>query len=387
MDHHEETNEPIEQAAPPGSQAPKSSPWRRIQAAVLVLVALAAGAFAYWFYFVRGIVYSDDARVDANLVDVAPQIGGKLTELRVHEGESVRQGQVLYVLDKTARQAALERAAADVTGAQARLDIAKAEYDKALHGPRAAEIRIALAANQSAEAEAQLATSDWERAKALFDKNVLTDADRQKAMTAWERATHAQQEAVNRLHLVQQGTRSEDILAAKANVARAEADLAAARAANAQAQVNLDDTDVAAPFAGIVVRKWRDPGSTVAPGTPVVTLLNPATLHVAANIEEKDLHNVAVGDQVSIAVDAYPGTSLTGRVTQILRATNSQFGMIPSEGVSGTFIKVTQRVPLRIALEEPPPDLELSPGLSVEVSIRVRSGAPAPPPATEVSGE
>jgi len=107
---------------------------------------------------------------------------------------------------------------------------------------------------------------------------------------------------------------------------------------------------------------------------PVISMFDPATLRVDANIEEKYLHDVAVGDEADISVDAYPALQLKGRVTEILRATNSEFSLIPAEGVSGTFIKVTQRVPLRIAVAAPP-DLALGPGLSVEVKIRIGSTA------------
>jgi membrane fusion protein (multidrug efflux system) len=104
---------------------------------------------------------------------------------------------------------------------------------------------------------------------------------------------------------------------------------------------------------------------------PVVSMFDPSTLRVDANIEEKYLHDVAIGDKVDISVDAYPELRLQGRVTQILRAVNSQFSLIPAEGVSGTFIKVSQRVPLRISITAPP-DLPVGPGMSVEV--RIHSG-------------
>jgi multidrug resistance efflux pump len=99
-------------------------------------------------------------------------------------------------------------------------------------------------------------------------------------------------------------------------------------------------------------------------------MFDPSTLRVDANIEEKYLNRVRIGDDVDIEIDAYPGLRLKGKVMDILRATNSKFSLIPAEGVSGTFIKVTQRVPLRIAVTAAPSDLHLGPGLSVEVRIR-----------------
>jgi membrane fusion protein (multidrug efflux system) len=110
----------------------------------------------------------------------------------------------------------------------------------------------------------------------------------------------------------------------------------------------------------------------------VLTLLDPATLRVAANIEEKDLARVRVGDWVDVSVDAFPNAPLHGKIETVLRATNSRFGLVPAEGVSGTFIKVAQRMPLRIALDPPPKGLKLSPGLSVEVRILVDHRGPTP---------
>jgi membrane fusion protein (multidrug efflux system) len=116
------------------------------------------------------------------------------------------------------------------------------------------------------------------------------------------------------------------------------------------------------------VRRWIDPGAMPLPSQPVISMFDPATLRVDANIEEKYLGEVAIGDAADVSVDAFPSLRLHGRVTEILRAANSEFSLIPAEGVSGTFIKVTQRVPLRIALTVPP-ELAFGPGLSVEVDI------------------
>jgi len=352
---------------------------RGLLLAIGSLLALGVIGLAYWFFFVRGIVYSDDARIDGTLVDVAPRIQGVILALHAMEGETVARGQTLFELDDTTLVVALERARADVAAAAANLAVANAANAKALHGPRAAEIRIALAAKESADASVHLAISEWERARALSDKHMLSGAERLRVQTALEQAKKTQAEAADRLRLLDEGTRSEDMAGARANVERAQADLAAARASETQAQVNLDYAKVHAPFAGTVVRKWRDAGATVAAGTPVLTILDPSSLHVSANIDEKDLAEVAVGDRVDVSIDAYSGVRLTGRVQAILRATNSQFGLIPSEGVSGTFIKVAQRVPLRITLDHPHAPLDLGPGLSVEIKIRKGSATKQQP--------
>jgi multidrug resistance efflux pump len=109
----------------------------------------------------------------------------------------------------------------------------------------------------------------------------------------------------------------------------------------------------------------------------VLSVFDPSTLRVDANIEEKYLNKIKIGDLVDISVDSFPGLRLQGRVEEILRATNSQFSLIPAEGVSGTFIKVTQRIPLRISVQTPA-DTPIGPGLSVEIKIRVGTSSSAP---------
>jgi len=331
----------------------------------------------YWFFFMRGYVKSDDARFEADLVDIAPQVGGTLQRIFVHEGDSVQSDQTLFQLDDEALAAAAARADAAVSSAHAALAVASANNEKSVHGPRNEEIRMAEASEAKTAAQETLARSDWERIDGLYKTGAVSESERDHARTQWETVMHTHEEALQHLKLLKSGTRREDLTVSNQNVELARSQLAAAEAAARQAHISLEDADVKAPFNGIVVRIWIEPGSAASPGRPVLTLLNPATMHVAANIEEKQLAKVAVGDHADISVDAYPQLDLNGRVSTILRATNSQFSLMPSEGVSGTFVKVSQRVPLRIDIDRLP-DLPLSPGLSVEIRINVHHrGKPA----------
>jgi membrane fusion protein (multidrug efflux system) len=350
---------------------------RRIAMGIGFLLLLGMAAGGYWFYFVRGIVFSDDARLDGDLVDMAPQISGRLIEVHGVEGARVRAGEVLFVLEKKALAAALAKAEADEKSARADLLVAQAEYSKAVSGPRPEEIRMAEAAEQKAATSLKLARENWGRIKRLHSGKAVSTSERDRAKTAYEEAQKVHEEALNRLQILRQGSRQEDLDAARANVETKKARLAGAQATLQQARVNLDFTEIRAPFDGVIARKWESSGAVVQAGKPVFTLFDPCTLHVAANIEEKDLYKIAVGDAVDISVDAYPDLNLKGQVEQVLPATNSEFSLIPAEGVSGTYIKVTQRVPIRIAVSCPQ-DLHLGPGLSVEVSIHTtdnRSGA------------
>lgn len=347
---------------------------RRIALAVGFLIVAALAAFVYWFFYMRGLVYSDDARIDGVLVDLSPQVGGNLAELKYKEGDNIKKDELLFSLDKKALQAAVDRAEAEVLSAQAAVEVAEAQYKKAQNGPLPEEIRIASAANRRTIAQENLARDNLERITALHGQEAVSGSSLDDAQTTYKSAREAHRETRGRLKLLKAGTREEDLEATRAGLDLARAKLEAARSALKQAQVSLGFADVYAPFDGIVVRRWLDPGSTVAPGRPVLTVLDPSTLFVSANIEEKDLDAIKVGDMVKVYIDAYPGLKLTGHVEKILLATNSQFSIIPAEGVSGTYIKVSQRVPIRIALESIP-DAPLGPGLSVEVRIHIGSAA------------
>lgn len=348
----------------------------RILLGIGLLVALAAGLAGYWFFFMRGYVFSDDARLAGHLVDMAPEINGRLVEVLVREGQSVHQNDLLFRLDPASAQAAASQAEAALASAQAAATASQARYDKVMNGNRPEEIRAAEATVKRLQNEADLARLNFDRTGQLRKDEAVSQEALDEAQTGWESARQNLENARQNLELLRQGSRKEDIAAAKADAELSKSRIAEAEAGLQLAQLNATYCAVQAPFEGVVVRRWLDPGAMVAAGQPVASLFDPATLRVDANIEEKYLYRVRIGDEVAIQVDAYPDLRLQGRVQEILRATNSKFSLIPAEGVSGTFIKVSQRVPLRISVSVPA-DLHLGPGLSVEVRIRAGSG-PAP---------
>ncbi len=364
---------PLDAASPP--QAPNGGRRRKsILIGIAVVAAIGLGVLGYWLLFMWGIVYTDDARFAGHLVDIAPEISGRLTDVAVHEGQFVRKGAVIFQLDPAMPQAALSRAEALLASAEASVASSSAMNEKAVNGSRPEEIRAAEATSRRLQSDEGQARLDFERAKALFKDNAVSQAELDRAGSVYESARQASENAAQNLALLQHGTRREDISASKAAVELSRSRVKEAEAAVENARSDLARCTVKAPFDAWVVRRWLDPGAMPLTAQPVVSLFDPATLRVDANIEEKYLHDVAIGDTADISVDAFPSLRLHGRVTEILRAANSQFSLIPAEGVSGTFIKVTQRVPLRIAVAAPP-DLAIGPGLSVEV--RIHSGSSA----------
>lgn len=366
-------------AGPAGGNGNGARRRRRILVGIGILAVLALGVGAYWYFFMRGIVYTDDARIGGHLVDLAPQINGRLIAVDVHEGEFVHKGTVVFQLDPAIPAAALNQAKAALASARADLASNEALYQKALNGNRPAEIKAAEATVKRLRSEEELARIDFARSVTLYKQRTISQNELDQARTTYEAARQSRENAEQNLILLREGTRKEDIAAAKAAVELARSKVAEAVAGVASARGDLDRYTVRAPFTGWVVRRWLDPGAMPLAAQPVVSMFDPTTLRVDANIEEQDLDNVRVGDKAEISVDAFPDLHLTGKVTQIMRATNSEFSLIPAEGVSGTFIKVSQRVPLRIALTPmPPPNIPLGPGLSVEVHI-YSDTAPAAP--------
>jgi membrane fusion protein (multidrug efflux system) len=364
-------------AARPGA-APGGAPWRRSRNILLgagILALIAAGVFGYWFFWMRGIVFTDDARFAGHLVDLAPEINGTIVAVPVHEGQFVRQGSVVFQLDPAILQSTLTQAEAALISARAGLASSEATFARTVNGSRPEEIKAAEANVRRLRNEAELARLNFERIQTLFKQGTTSQDDFDRARTAFESAKESEESSAQNLTLLQQGSRQEDIDAAKAAVEFARSRVNEAGAAAESARRNLARCVVKAPFDGWVVRRWLDPGAMPLASQPIISMFDPATLRVDANIEEKYLHDVAIGDEVEISVDAYPSLHLPGRVAEILRATNSQFSLIPAEGVSGTFIKVTQRIPLRITVSAPA-ELVLGPGLSVDVKIHIGSAAP-----------
>ncbi|OIR13625.1 multidrug export protein EmrA [mine drainage metagenome] len=341
---------------------------RRILVGVGVLVALGVGVLAYWFFFMRGIVYTDDARIGGHMVDVAPEVNGTLVSVAVHEGQYVHKGEVVFRLDPAIPQAALNQAEAALKSARADVAANQAYYERAVNGNRPEQIKAAEATYKGLLTQEELARIDFARARQMFKGDSISQDTLDRARTAYESARQARDNAEQNLILLQRGSRAEDIAAAKAALELSQSKVKEAEAAVEGTTAALARYTVKAPFSGWVVRRWLQEGAMPLPAQPVVSLFDPASLRVDANVEEQDLSGVQVGDEADISIDAYPSLHLTGRVTRIMRAVNSEFSLIPSEGVAGTFIKVTQRVPIELSVVVPP-DLPIGPGLSVEVHI------------------
>jgi membrane fusion protein (multidrug efflux system) len=304
------------------------------------------------FYGQGGTVAStDNAYVKQDRIDVSARIAGDVVEVPVHENERVEQGAVVLRLDPGKLVAVERHAAAELANARLSVETVRAEY-RAKHG----EVTLA-------RETAQYANREYQRRRELAARQLVTQTALDEAHQAADIANG--RIAVLELELAEARARlggDPDAL-----VDRHPAVLAAA-AELAQARTDLGYTEIRAPRPGIVSR-LPQVGDHVREGLPAFAIVADATLWVEANFKETDLGWVRPGQRVHVAVDLYPGHEWRGVVDSVAQATGAEFALLPAQNASGNWVKVVQRIPVRIALETNEADPPLRSGASAEVSI------------------
>jgi len=360
---------------------------------LLILALLLLSGFVYgiyWLSAIRGTVYTDDAQIQALVVPCSSRVGGRVEEILVWEGQMVKKGQVLARLDDMPYRAQKEEAEAGVASAQAQLQLASLNLQKARSSlPK--EIAIAEAELKSAMTRESLARREKEHLERL--PGVATREQLDQANTAWQVAQSNLIAARQKLSLLtspqakaellydpaknpQFGStvnlppRVMDILILEGQVEIAKANLNLAQARLDLATDNLSEIEVIARADGQIAKRHIEPGQVVAPGQTIFSISVISSPWVEANFEETDIAGIKPGCKARIKVDAYKHRTFNGYVDNVLGASISRFSLLPSGATSGNFIKVTQRVPVRILFADK--DLPaLYPGLNVEVRVEV----------------
>jgi membrane fusion protein (multidrug efflux system) len=359
--------------------------------AVIVLVVLATGGLTYYLW-TRGEVSTDDAYVDGHIYTITPRVSGYITQIPVHNNERVTKGQPLIVLDPTPYEVALAQAKA--TLAQSRSTLASLELGVPLQLTQTNEqVRGAKADLHSLEktlgqlsqnvdaasqdvnqlqAQYNLAKIDLERSKALrktgaipqqaLDNSEETYKSAQaqlqgaEAKLAAAKKQLASQEAEieqrkANIQLAATGKEQAEIKARQTEAQKAAVDLAEAEVK--QAELNLSYTTIVSPTDGNVTEKKIQPGQFVSPGQNLFAIvpLGPDDIWVTANYKETDLTDVRPGQRVNIEIDTYPGVIITGKVNSVMAGTGAVFSLFPPENATGNFVKVVQRIPVRITID------------------------------------
>jgi membrane fusion protein (multidrug efflux system) len=383
---------------------------RGIIIAVIVVVALVA--IGLWWHSTYS-ESTDDAQVNGHLIQVSARISGQVAKVYVDENQVVKAGDTIAELDPSDYQVAVENAEAALESAQANAAAANVNVpittvnagsnlrsaDANLTGSQAgvgqAEKQLDAAHARVTEAQANFtkAQADLERYKPLVEKDVISKqqydaavaaADATRAAVADARANEqaavdAVKVALERETQAQAGlkyaqTGPEQVAAQSARAKQAQAQVQEAQAKLDQAKLNLSYTKIVAPAAGIITRKSVEINQNVAPGQNLLMLVSLEGIWVTANFKETQLRHMAAGQPVEIEVDS-TGKTYHGKVTQIGGATGSVLSLFPPENATGNYVKVVQRVPVRVDftdLANEDPNHELRPGLSVEPSVRVK---------------
>lgn len=349
----------------PTDTAPKPPSKKRKVLSIIGGIILVAGLI-YWIHNM-GIEQTDDAFIDAHIVAISPKVSGYIKELNIVDNQEVKKDDVILTIDPTDYQIALDRANANKDMAEAQLEAAEQNLASTrVSAPSnldAAQSQVA-----SAEANAQKAALDLKRLQGL-DTSVRSRQQLDDAITADKAARAALDDARARFKGME--VVANTIAAAEANVKQLEAQVAQADSAIQQAKENLDDTILRAPFDGHVTRRNVEVGTFLQPGQQVMNMVG-REFWVVANFKETQLENMRPGQAVDIEIDAYDHT-IRGKVDSIQAGTGARFSAFPAENATGNFVKIIQRVPVKIVFEEQiPDDLKLGAGMSVVPRVHVK---------------
>jgi membrane fusion protein (multidrug efflux system) len=330
----------------------------------VAVVAIAIGAF-FWWFSTRNQESTDDAYTDGNAIAIAPKVSGYVVSLAINDNVYVHKGDLLLVIDRRDYQARVDEARAQLGLADAQLHAAEVQLDIARVQYPAA-YRQAQAETESARADLRQAEKDYAREhgvdlRATTQQNI--DAADARAATA--RANVRQADA----RLATAALVPDQIRQASVAVEERRESVSQAHAQLAQAELNLGWCEIRAPADGWVTRRNVQLGSYLQAGTTLFSLVTPP-VWVVANYKESQLDRMRRGDKVKIDVDAYPSLELHGHVDSVQQGSGSRFSAFPAENATGNFVKIVQRVPVKIIIDSGmPKDHPLPFGLSVEPTV------------------
>ncbi|MEB2310519.1 MAG: HlyD family secretion protein [Sorangiineae bacterium] len=396
--------EPTPPAARPAGRSARK-PFLILGAVTLAVLASVGGYAAY----TANRENTDDATVESDVVPVSARVGSLVLTVRVTDNQIVKQGDVLVELDERDLSARVKQAEAGVAtakaqaaAADAQVTVAEATAKGGLTSAKAgvygsaelvtsasAQIAAAEAGLKRAQADAKKSDLDLARVRQLVEGGSVPQQRLDDAVAANEAAQAAVEQAEAEVAAAKQSKRvaqsrvteargrldQSEPIDSRIAVAKADAELAHAREKSAEAELELarlqrSYAKITAPGDGVVSRVSVHTGQLVQPGQPVAQFV-PGTSYVVANFKETQVGRMKPGDQAEIAIDAYPGRTFSGTVESLSAATGSRFALMPPDNASGNFVKVVQRVPVRIEWHAPP-DRAMRAGLSADVTVFVR---------------
>ncbi len=330
---------------------------------ILPLILIVSGYYGYtkWQHG-KHFETTDNAQLESNAVPVLSRIAGYVEAIDLKDYQNVKIGQPLITLDDREFNIALQQAEADLMQAQADLASANAATINVGAGKQ-----VAVANASVQQSRLNKALIDLQRDEALFADGSITkrqvDDSRANVETA-RKMLYANQEQINQAGS-QSGTTNAQIQKAQALIATRQASLA-------QAKLRLSFTKINSPVSGSIGKINLEKGQYVQPGQPLFTIVNNEVFWVIANFKETQLGRLSVGQKVDIKIDGYPNEKISGKIASFSDATGSKFSLLPPDNASGNFVKITQRVPVKIEFENTPALKQvLKAGLSVKVEVHI----------------
>lgn len=351
---------------------------RRISGRLLIfgLVILTAGFFGYraWEH-AQGVEETDNAQLDATIIPVRTSVSGYIREVRFTDNQRVKKGDTLVVIDPADYLSRVMQARAMLKSAEAQTGVSRNAAEAAAQNAIASSLNSSAlkAGIESANARQAKAVKDLERLKSMFAKGAATQqaldaalAELQSADAQVQMSTRQYEASLQQKGSVQSSAKSQQEQIGISN-ASVEQRLAELRLAESQ----LEHTVIVAPFDGIVSRKTVEAGQYLQASQPVCSEVESDEMWVTAIFKETQLGRIKTGQTAHIHVDAFPGLTLNGSVESLGAATGAKFSLLPPDNATGNFVKVTQRIPVRIRLDNPVSGTGLAPGMSALVEVEV----------------
>ncbi len=359
------------EAFPPPARA---RPWRLYGAILAALIVLGAGG--WWLYQQFIHVFVTDARVAADIVAVSSRVSGWVPAVEVIAGDSVREGDVMVRIDDRESRLLIQELDAQLAGIsrrreeiEARIALTDRQTQSRITAKQAA-VRAAEAALAAATAQRDLAKTENDRAETLAPGGAITrarlDQTRAALETAKQQVLSAQADLENaRAAVAEAEAAREELTVLQRQLAELGPEEQRLRAQRERAALDLEDRTIVMPFDGVVDQTFVDEGEYVTPGQRLLMVHDPERVRVEANVKETDIRFFRPGKTVTITVDALPGRRFEGKVTRVGQAATSEFALLPNPNPSGNFTKITQRLPVRIAVQQD--GGEIKPGMMVEL--------------------